>query len=354
MAFNLIVGIGFSLAYGSKFGWRPGPVFLGLDVLIVWLAFRANYRAARRRERVRVSAEQVEIWLESEAGKRTVWTSPTAFTGLDVEPFGQDDTKVRLRMHRKRYLVGRALSPGERADLGRALDGAIRAARKERYPDDRKNRVETPRRRTYLPVMAYDMTQPSADIVSLDDRARDYHRMEKALAWLADHWQDHPSLDDAAEAVGLSPFHFQRIFTRWAGVSPKTFVGAIAHAEARRSLEQGASVLDAAYDAGLSGPSRLHDLFIAQEAVTPGDARRRGEGLNLRWGFAPTPFGRGLFVVAPRGLAGLGFAGPGEEDAAFADMHRRFPAADWVRDDAAAQAMSRQAFAGEGGRCPSC
>lgn len=200
--------------------------------------------------------------------------------------------------------------------------------------------------------MACDMTPPSADIVRLDERARDYHRMEQALAWLADHWQDHPSLDDAAEAVGLSPFHFQRIFTRWAGVSPKTFVGAIAHAEARRSLEQGASVLDAAFDAGLSGPSRLHDLFIAQESVTPGDARRRGEGLKLRWGFAPTPFGRGLFVVAPRGLAGLGFAGPGEEDAAFADMHRRFPAADWIRDDEAALAMSRQAFAGEGGPVP--
>jgi AraC family transcriptional regulator of adaptative response/methylated-DNA-[protein]-cysteine methyltransferase len=157
----------------------------------------------------------------------------------------------------------------------------------------------------------------TATLVQLEDRARDYHRMERALGWLADHWQDHPSLDEAAEAVGLSPFHFQRIFTRWAGVSPKTFVGAIAHAEARRSLEAGASVLDAAFDAGLSGPSRLHDLFIAQEAVTPGEARRRGEGLTLRWGLAPTPFGRGLFAIAPRGLAGLGFAGEGEEDAAF-------------------------------------
>ena len=190
------------------------------------------------------------------------------------------------------------------------------------------------------------MTQPTADIVRLEERARDYDRMEKALGWLADRWQDHPSLDDAAEAVGLSPFHFQRIFTRWAGVSPKTFVGAIAHAEARRSLEAGASVLDAAYDAGLSGPSRLHDLFIAQEAVTPGDARRRGEGLKLRWGLAPTPFGQGLFVVAPRGLAGLGFSGPGEEEAAFADMHRRFPAADWIRNDGAAAEMALAAFSG--------
>lgn len=202
--------------------------------------------------------------------------------------------------------------------------------------------------------MARDMIDDpmTATLVQLEDRARDYHRMERALAWLADHWQDHPSLEDAAEAVGLSPFHFQRIFTRWAGVSPKTFVGAIAHAEARRSLEAGASVLDAAFDAGLSGPSRLHDLFIAQEAVTPGEARRRGEGLTLRWGLAPTPFGRGLFAIAPRGLAGLGFAGEGEEDAAFADMHRRFPAADWVRDDAAAGEMALAAFGGEGGPVP--
>lgn len=133
IVFNLVVGIGFFLAFGKHIGLGPLPVFLGLDVMAVWLAFRANNRAAGRRERVRVSAEQVEIWLESEQGRRTVWTSPTAFTGLDVEAFGQDDTKVRLRMHRRRYLVGRALSPGERADLGRALDDAIRAARKERY-----------------------------------------------------------------------------------------------------------------------------------------------------------------------------------------------------------------------------
>jgi AraC family transcriptional regulator of adaptative response/methylated-DNA-[protein]-cysteine methyltransferase len=169
--------------------------------------------------------------------------------------------------------------------------------------------------------------------------------MAKALAWLADRWQERPSLDEAAQAVGLSPFHFQRVFSRWAGVSPKTFVAAIAHAEARKSLEEGASVLDAAYDAGLSGPSRLHDLFIAQEAVTPGDVRRRGEGINLTWGWAPTPYGKGLFVMAPRGLAGLAFS-DGDDEATFDDMHRRFPAADWRRDDAAAARTAIHAFAG--------
>src|SRR5665213_2948571 len=188
------------------------------------------------------------------------------------------------------------------------------------------------------------------DLERLEEQSRDYDRMAKALDWLAERWRERPPLDAAAAAVGLSPFHFQRIFTRWAGVSPKTFVASIAHAEASKSLETGASVLDAAYDVGLSGPSRLHDLFIAQESVTPGEARRRGEGLTMSWGFAPTPFGKGLFVITERGLCGLAFVDPGQEDAAFEDMHHRWPAADWVRDDAAARAMAPRAFLGEGER----
>jgi uncharacterized membrane protein len=138
LGFRIVLGVVvaastlFSIFFFVIGAW-PAPLFLGLDVLAIWLAFRASFRAAARKERVRVSADQVVVWLESETGRRTVWTSPTAFTGLDVEAFGQDDTKVALRMHRRRYLVGRALSPGERADLGRALDGAIRAARAERY-----------------------------------------------------------------------------------------------------------------------------------------------------------------------------------------------------------------------------
>jgi len=201
--------------------------------------------------------------------------------------------------------------------------------------------------------MAHDMIPDRSDvIVRLEARARDYDRMARALAWLAERWREHPSLDEAAGAVGLSPFHFQRVFSRWAGVSPRAFVAAIAHAEARAMLEEGASVLDAALDAGLSGPSRLHDLFIAQEAVTPGEARRRGEGLTLRWGLAPTPFGQGLFVVAPRGLAALGFAEPEGEAAAFADLHARFPAADWVHDEGAAAEMAARVFSDGGGPVP--
>ncbi len=207
--------------------------------------------------------------------------------------------------------------------------------------------------------MAYDASpfsnaiseSASQELARLAERSIDYQRMARALDWLAERWSDHPSLDEAAQAVGLSPFHFQRIFTRWAGVSPKNFVSAIAHAEARRSLEAGGTVLDAAFDAGLSGPSRLHDLFIAQEAATPGEVRRRGAGMRLRWGWAPTPFGKGLFVMADRGLAGLAFS-DGDDEMVFADMHARFPAADWTRDDQAAQATAVHAFAGGEGPLP--
>ncbi len=187
------------------------------------------------------------------------------------------------------------------------------------------------------------MTQTLEIQSAFSERAADFQRMETVLAWLADHWRDHPSLDSAAHAAGLSPHHFQRIFTRWAGVSPKTFVSAIAHAEARRVLNAGATVLDAAFEAGLSGPSRLHDLFIAHENVTPGEARRRGEGLTMRLGRAATPFGEGVFAMTDRGLAGLGFCDTGDATAA-QDLTRRWPAAQWVNDDNLAADYAKRIF----------
>ena len=182
----------------------------------------------------------------------------------------------------------------------------------------------------------------------LDQQAGDYARMGAALQWLAENWRGRPRLEQAAEVVGLSEFHFQRLFTRWAGVSPKTFMAAIAHSQARQSLEAGASVLDAALDIGLSGPSRLHDMFIAHEAATPGEVRRRGEGLILTYGYAPCPFGLALFVSSPRGLCGLAFCDVGEEAEALADMHARWPAADWQLDDAGARQLSAAVFLGDG------
>lgn len=182
-----------------------------------------------------------------------------------------------------------------------------------------------------------------ADTLSpLDDRARAYARMAKALEWLGDTWQDWPGLDEAARAMGLSPHHFQREFTRWAGISPKQF--------------QGASVLDASLEAGLSGPGRLHDLFIAHEGLTPGEAKSGGKGADLTLGKAPTPFGMGAWLIGPRGLIALGFIdedaaprtgfehqGRSEADA-FANLAARYPAASIARDDAAAERMARDVF----------
>jgi AraC family transcriptional regulator of adaptative response/methylated-DNA-[protein]-cysteine methyltransferase len=186
-------------------------------------------------------------------------------------------------------------------------------------------------------------TVPAA-LERLSEKADDYARMASALTWLSGRWLERPSLDAAAAAVGLSPSHFQRIFTRWAGVSPKTFMAAIAHAEAKGRLEAGETVMGAAYDVGLSGPSRLHDLFVAQESVTPGEARKRGEGVEISFGYAPTPFGLGLFTTTARGLCGLAFCAPGEEGCAYQDMHRRWPKAIWRRDDEAAGVTAARIF----------
>jgi len=192
------------------------------------------------------------------------------------------------------------------------------------------------------------MTFYAAAPLSLAERSVEFERMRRALDWLGSHWRDRPSLDEAAAAVGLSGPHFQRVFTRWAGVSPKTFLQTLAHAQARASLAQGATVLDAAFDAGLSGPSRLHDLFIAQEGATPGQARRRGEGMVLRYGVAPSPFGRALLAIAPKGLCGLGFVDGEDEATALADLRRRWPAANWAPDDALAAVMAERVFSKEG------
>jgi len=145
----------------------------------------------------------------------------------------------------------------------------------------------------------------------LDERAAAYPAIVRALDYIDAQWRDQPSLPQIAEAAGLSPFHLQRLFTRWTGASPKRLVGALTHAEARVLLEAGASVLDAALETGLSGPSRLHDVFIAEEAATPGEVRKGGEGVAFSIGAAATPFGGGVFLWSPRGLSGLAFSDPG-------------------------------------------
>ena len=141
---------------------------------------------------------------------------------------------------------------------------------------------------------------------------RDADRVRHAIEYLEEHAQRQPSLDEGAQAVGLSSYHFQRMFKRWAGVSPKRFLQFLTVARAKAALREGKSALEASYDSGLSGPGRLHDLFVAVEAVTPGEYKDEGAGVEIRYGFHSTPFGDCLLAVTDRGICGLAFAGGGE------------------------------------------
>lgn len=161
--------------------------------------------------------------------------------------------------------------------------------------------------------------------------AEDYARVRRAIAFITDHWRDQPDLDEIAADAGLSPAHFQRLFSRWAGISPKEFVQAITLDHARALLKGSASILDTAFEVGLSGAGRLHDLFVDHEAMTPGDYKRRGAGLEIAWGTHASPFGQALIMATDRGVAGLAFADDARgEKAIFEDMTRRWPAAAYI------------------------
>ena len=183
-----------------------------------------------------------------------------------------------------------------------------------------------------------DMTSPKAG------PSRDYERIAQAIRFVTEHREDQPELVDVAGAVGLSPHHLQRLFTRWAGVSPKKFLKYLTLADAKARLDASASVLDAALDTGLSGPGRLHDLFVSVDAVTPGEYKSRGAGMTFTYGFHASPFGECLAVTTARGLTGLAFVTEAGRDAVLDDQRSGWDAATWRRDQNATQAAVRAAF----------
>ncbi len=172
----------------------------------------------------------------------------------------------------------------------------------------------------------------------------DYELVRSTIEFLSGHWQDQPSLDEIAFNVGTSADTVQRSFSRWAGITPKSFMQAITLDRARELLRESATVLDTTYELGLSGPGRLHDLFVTHEGMPPGVYRARGEGLTITWGLHPSPFGIAVVLTTAHGLAGLAFADEGDEVAAFDDMQRRWPRASYVRDDAATAGTARRVF----------
>jgi AraC family transcriptional regulator, regulatory protein of adaptative response / methylated-DNA-[protein]-cysteine methyltransferase len=175
-------------------------------------------------------------------------------------------------------------------------------------------------------------------------RDSDYEVVRRAIEYISAEWRDQPSLERIAAEVGMKPLSLQRLFTRWAGLSPKGFLQAVTLNHARSLLADSASVLDTTYEVGLSGPSRLHDLFVTHEAMTPGAYKARGEGIVIRYGFHPSPFGTALVMITEHGLAGLAFADEGKEKTALLDMENRWPRAKYAEDSAATAPYVRRIF----------
>ncbi|MBN2427797.1 MAG: methylated-DNA--[protein]-cysteine S-methyltransferase [Deltaproteobacteria bacterium] len=163
--------------------------------------------------------------------------------------------------------------------------------------------------------------------VDFSQKAQDYQRIERAIRYLEAHFREQPGLDEIAAAVNLSKFHFQRLFKRWAGVTPAQFLQVLTLKYTKEKLAESRSLLDTSFDAGLSGAGRLHDLFVSIEAMTPGEFKRMGEGLRIEFGFHSTPFGECLLALTQRGICHLGFVEDQDRGSAFAALQDNWPRA---------------------------
>jgi len=170
----------------------------------------------------------------------------------------------------------------------------------------------------------------------------DYARIAEAIHFIDRNTQSQPGLDAVANHLGLSAFHAQRLFKRWAGVSPKRLLQCLTLEHAKQLLLESTSVLDTAFEVGLSGGSRLHDHFVSLEAVSPGEYQRRGAGLTIRYGFGPSPFGEALIGRTERGVCALSF--PEERDSGLGWLRDQWPGADLRFDGAAAREATREIF----------
>jgi AraC family transcriptional regulator, regulatory protein of adaptative response / methylated-DNA-[protein]-cysteine methyltransferase len=182
------------------------------------------------------------------------------------------------------------------------------------------------------------------DRTPLRHAAADYEVVRRAIAFLSERWRSQPEIETIAAAAGVSAGDLHHLFRRWAGITPKAFLQALTLDHARRLLRDSASVLDASFEVGLSGPGRLHDLFVTHEAMSPGEWKSGGAGLSVSYGFHPSPFGTALVMATERGLAGLAFADASEEPSALADMCSRWPKASYVEDAARTAPLAQRIF----------
>src|SRR5688572_30499038 len=176
--------------------------------------------------------------------------------------------------------------------------------------------------------------------------SRDFARMTRAIDFIEREFERQPRLAEVARHVGLSEFHFNRLFRRWTGLTPKQYLAEVTARAAAAALRDEPSVMEAAHAVGLSGGGRLHDLTVTLEAMTPGEIRAQGEGVILRHGIADTPFGTAFLAETPRGLCRLAFVEPGEEREELAALRQQFGRAKFVRDDARAAALVAMIWGG--------
>ena len=173
----------------------------------------------------------------------------------------------------------------------------------------------------------------------------DYATVRRVIEMITEDYREQPGLDDIAGRLGQSPTQLQKTFTRWAGLSPKAFLQAVTLDHAKRLLRQEElPLLETSFEVGLSGPGRLHDLFVTHEAMSPGEWKARGAGLTIRYGLHPSPFGQALVMITDRGLAGLAFADEADGMDAFEDMSSRWPNAEYVEDREATASYAQRIF----------
>ncbi len=178
-----------------------------------------------------------------------------------------------------------------------------------------------------------------------DDSTPDYAYVERAIRFIEQHTRTQPGLAEIASHIGTSEFHLQRVFTRWAGISPKRFLQYLTHQHCRQLLRESRSLLDATYEAGLSSPGRLHDLFVTVEAVTPGEFKASGAGLDIAYGIHQSPFGDALIATTPRGICSINFVGDGGADEAVDQLRAQWTGASVRNDPVGTADVARQVFA---------
>ena len=201
-------------------------------------------------------------------------------------------------------------------------------------PGNRKKRIASIIKSTILPTMTH----------SAKHFADDYARIEQAIRYIENHFPNQPNLDEIAAQSGLSTFHFQRTFKRWAGISPKRFLQFITSAHAARLLRESKSNLDVAISTGLSSTSRLHDLMVNVNAMTPGQFKNHGQNLSISFGTHPTPFGTCLIATTDTGICHLGFFSAPQRGAVIDDLKKKWHQAQFSQDQATTAILAERIF----------